>query len=779
MIDTLHLLNFRKHENTRIEFSSDAQIVAVTGRNGMGKSTLLTEAILWALYGESRHGRRALAGLVRRGAEHEGMQVEMQFTVGNTQYRVIRRWEKGKHSAQLFANENLRVQTASEVTGEITRILGMDAVGFRLATVAKQKDLNGLIALDDAPRRKAIQRLLRLDAVQRSAKDARDRYLRERDVAAAMAGGPTVEARQGELDAALLEQGEADAALAQAREALITIDTDLAATMDVDAAHNAAVLAAARFEATAAAAEDEIGRLGQELDAVVIPEEMQAPARTLDEIGAELSQVDAQIARGEAAATIAQQAKVTARERDKVAVRIGEVEQALGRDTPATLAMAVGAVNAEQSDAAEQRTALLAQREDLLAQHGVLTGRVQDLTGRLEQSKTLGAVCDSCEQTIPHEHRQAQQQRYTDELNRAKAEAEDVLAAGKGIAEQLTELDRAAAARQERLRQLSSRQAEVSALFRELDEAKRRLAAYTEQLERLVVEEVDLEGAYASKGRLACERAEAEAFSANAAARAAALARQDDLQAKVTAARARLEDASAKAVAAAPDAELADAYERRQKLVLVREDERAMVEACAAASAAAAERVAGARRLLQDAQASAERVAKHRTEAEVAAKTHRLLSEVSARMATQIRPALEGQISAMLQTMSEGRFTSVKVSDDYAVTVADHDGRFYPVYEFSGGEADLIALSIRLALAQVVSARHGVGGAGFLILDEVFGSQDETRRRAILDGLRRLRSTYGQILLVSHVGGLEEAADTVIEVVPDEEDPQVARVTVT
>jgi DNA repair exonuclease SbcCD ATPase subunit len=50
-----------------------------------------------------------------------------------------------------------------------------------------------------------------------------------------------------------------------------------------------------------------------------------------------------------------------------------------------------------------------------------------------------------------------------------------------------------------------------------------------------------------------------------------------------------------------------------------------------------------------------------------------------------------------------------------------------------------------------------------LILDEVFGSQDAQRRLAITNALRNLRPTYPQVFLISHVGGLEDEADVVIE----------------
>jgi exonuclease SbcC len=118
--------------------------------------------------------------------------------------------------------------------------------------------------------------------------------------------------------------------------------------------------------------------------------------------------------------------------------------------------------------------------------------------------------------------------------------------------------------------------------------------------------------------------------------------------------------------------------------------------------------------------------------------------------------------------LSDGRFDAVKLDEEYNLEVRD-DGQMRPLNEFSGGEIDLIALAMRLALANVVSERHGSGGAGFLILDECFGSQDQDRRGSILTALRGLKGAYGQILLISHVGGIEDSADRVIEISLDEE----------
>ena len=49
-LNSLHLLNFRQHADTRIEF--DLGLTGIIGPNGSGKATIL-EAIAWALYGQS------------------------------------------------------------------------------------------------------------------------------------------------------------------------------------------------------------------------------------------------------------------------------------------------------------------------------------------------------------------------------------------------------------------------------------------------------------------------------------------------------------------------------------------------------------------------------------------------------------------------------------------------------------------------------------------------------------------------------------------------------
>ena len=194
-----------------------------------------------------------------------------------------------------------------------------------------------------------------------------------------------------------------------------------------------------------------------------------------------------------------------------------------------------------------------------------------------------------------------------------------------------------------------------------------------------------------------------------------------------------------------------------------------------AVSAANAEMAAAQARL-----EAASETARKRNEAlksaEVASVCQTVLENVARNLHTQIKPSIEGLVSEILATMSNGRFDSVRVDDKWNLFVRD-DGQHRPLGELSGGEVDLVALAMRLALAAVVSERHGAGGTGFLVLDEPLGSLDDDRRASVLDSLRNLRGAP-QVFIISHVGGIEETADMVVTVTRDEGDEALSSVEV-
>jgi exonuclease SbcC len=81
----------------------------------------------------------------------------------------------------------------------------------------------------------------------------------------------------------------------------------------------------------------------------------------------------------------------------------------------------------------------------------------------------------------------------------------------------------------------------------------------------------------------------------------------------------------------------------------------------------------------------------------------------------------------------------------------------------SGGEEDLTALVLRLAISQMIAERAGQP-LSLLVLDEIFGSLDESRRAHVLGLLRRIADRFPQVILITHIEQVREGLDRVIRV---------------
>jgi exonuclease SbcC len=81
-----------------------------------------------------------------------------------------------------------------------------------------------------------------------------------------------------------------------------------------------------------------------------------------------------------------------------------------------------------------------------------------------------------------------------------------------------------------------------------------------------------------------------------------------------------------------------------------------------------------------------------------------------------------------------------------------------------------------VALSRIVASR-GANTLGFLVLDEVFGSLDAGRRNNVLLALERLKRSFGQIFIISHVAEVQESAlvDEIWMLEEDEEGKSTVR----
>ncbi|WP_394339387.1 ATP-binding protein, partial [Methanoculleus sp. UBA413] len=128
-----------------------------------------------------------------------------------------------------------------------------------------------------------------------------------------------------------------------------------------------------------------------------------------------------------------------------------------------------------------------------------------------------------------------------------------------------------------------------------------------------------------------------------------------------------------------------------------------------------------------------------------------------------VRDRIEEEAGRVLAEITDGRYGTVMLDDDFTVLVHDM-GDDYPADRFSGGEQDDIAIALRIALSRFLAGVNEVHDSTFLIFDEIFGSQDEERRSNLLRALRTQEAHFPQILLISHITEVQDEFSTTLVV---------------
>jgi len=163
---------------------------------------------------------------------------------------------------------------------------------------------------------------------------------------------------------------------------------------------------------------------------------------------------------------------------------------------------------------------------------------------------------------------------------------------------------------------------------------------------------------------------------------------------------------------------------------------------------------------------AAERAARERTIAgrKVELRLHneldRAFSDLRAELNAAMRPEIGALASGFLSDLTDARYDEVDLDEDYRVVVLD-EGVPKPV--ISGGEEDVANLVLRLAISQMIAERAGQP-LSLLVLDEIFGSLDESRRQHVLALLRRLGDRFPQVILITHIEQVRDGLDRVIRV---------------
>jgi exonuclease SbcC len=710
----LEARNFRSFADLDLDLNASG-VFSITGANGAGKSTIFA-AIEWALYGGGRGGGSESAA--RDGVERHECSVTLEFEVADHLLRVTRIDGKNAWLTDVATEERLAT-TLSGTSREVAVRLGLTKEMFRGTFYARQKEVEALGGNDPRKRKDQLERLLGIRHLRRAVElaevDAREQGLvldglrreapdlkelkaevkrRERE---AKDAAPAVKRLQGEIVAH-------EAKLKETNKAIDQLAVQLAE-------HASRQLEAERAEGVFRLKNEALESKSKQLRAAL----------------------DAQAEQGELETVVGGGEDLEARERELDLLRQNhDRRQALiGRERQALEELAA-ASDALADLRAESSGARLREVRDLRAEANAEVAHQE----RHRQALAGGAgkepgVCPTCRRELEGavddllaevEEAIAAARRRRQGLDRELAELEEAEEASRQAQERVIRAEQQAAFLAEQLTEAAEdgydaeRHAEVKAALEQRQETLRRLAVARDQAA----------GAELLEKQFEAQRKEVEQVI------------EEVMKLREVADRVAPEPGTQERLSAERDS-------LEEKLDSAREE----LEEATRIASSESDAVAAARNRLADAAKLAKRIDQERREFELRTAVAGALEEYREEASRRARPMLEAEASKLLRQTTEATYPRIRLTEGYFLEIAD--GRdFHPSRRFSGGEQDLAALCLRLALARTLAHQRGTENS-FVILDEVFGSQDVGRRKLLMEQLLELsRGEFQQIFVISH-----------------------------
>lgn len=782
----LEIDNFRVIRQARIDFPDS--VTAIVGPNGAGKSSII-EAITWVLYG-SPASRTSESGIRATFASaDQPCRVSLEFSINDDRYRIERRLvgRTDKAEVALFRNSASESVGVRETVQYVGSLLGLDFRAFRTSFLARQQELNALSDLVPSQRQNHLAGMLgieRLDKIIKRVKDdtktakARsetlDDQIRQWSQVADRVGEMTekVGALAGRAKRANEEAGAARVAQEKAADQFKKWQ-EIKATWQVQKG---------TLEAEERSSLETINRLQaarqEEKSLKEARSELDEANRKLVELPAlterlnQLLKAESELARKEATA---KKLKAEQNERQKAENELADLLKQSEQ------------IKTEQKkipdDIAEQRAAAQKKLEearqsfaDLNAIQSNRQADIEQLQKQVGAIETIGdkTVCDRCGRPFGDDI-EAVREHIGQEIERLEK-------AHRAADTELAELRKDGAERREKFEQLEKlvrNRTELTAKLENLDQTIKRLKAQVESAAKRCDELSDEVRALSKVSfdpkTLAEVKANKEALEqvrTKAAQLQGRLERLPQLEQEISELVKRSETAAGK---------IADL---KKKLTELQYDETAFEKAKAKLneeqqnfeqkqkeSISVSKEYELAERELDHALRQAELLKKSKEEAEKLREDHYYGEKIAGLMAdfrkhviARIRPTLASFAGDLVRQMTADRYSLVELDAQYNLRLMD-SGEFYDIERFSGGEKDLANLCLRLAISQALTESAGMNQS-FIILDEVFGSQDAERRQLIVDALAGLKRSFNQIILITHIEEIKDSVEDLINVRP-------------
>lgn len=773
----LKLKNFRQYKEAYVEFPEG--LIGIIGPNGSGKSTLL-EAIAWALYGTSalRGTKETVKWLGARG--RTPVEVELEFELGTNRYQVKRSLEE----AFLFQSDRLLARGVEAVTEKITQLLGMDYKLFFASYFTNQKDLAFLKDLPSREKAFTIARMLGYDRIERAITlaDGRRRDLKSQ-VMGLEQGLPDIEELKKKREALLTQIEEASSKLKDLErekdQAIEQWEQARAEVMDWESKKEKIEpleREKLRWERDWENRVQEQNRLEKEistLDAQVEEYRKIKPfVEEFDELSNRyqgiLEQREKAKERREKEQRLAELCNDREVLRDQLSQPIPDLTQL--ENQVLQLQRELQEVENQLQKVRDQWKQEIVQVQEEVRQKKEL--REQIILHRRELQEAGGeGKCPTCKQPLGSvyedvlHHFDEEIQKTTSQLRllqrrqeELKKEPEDlrVLAKKREVLScQLQERQKARGEAEVSLQNRRKLEEEYKKLERSILQCQQELSTFPKVLPLEVLEqqiqEVKRRGAEIRPYRdraLEIQNSPKELEKRKG--------RKKELSQEIQQLEERITQVKEEIQKIGYDESQHQQAKKREECAREHLDQ-------------AKERLSEARRNLESLKGGLKAVEDQIEEAQQKSlrlkemKAEHRLHEVLSRgfkdfqhhLNQQIRPELAERMGSLLDDLTQGRYHEVDIDENYSFSLKE-DGEVKPV--ISGGEEDILNLALRLAISQMIAERSGQV-LNLLILDEVFGSLDDSRRANVVSVLQALRSRFDQIIVISHIETIHDMMD--------------------
>ena len=734
-LNYVHLVNFRRHEDYMFTPAPEG-ITAILGENGHGKSSII-DGIAWALYGVKPSKALKNSDLKRNNAaETDPCYVEVSLTLNDTDELIVNRSIKGKSATvQCECKLNGKLEAGPAVSNTvkwIPRQLGLDADGFLSAVLVQQKQVDDIISQSSSVRQSNIEKLTGITAATKALKTARDDANMIKKALSLIA--PDAGDKE-KYEQTIINLNKDIKKLSKKRQDLKTkLQNTIQSYNEMKAQYDNAVNVrnnANMMQAELNGCKESYELLCQQRDNALeslsalkanLPETTDTTVydKQLHDAESKLHAMQADRAHYE---TIVSNAPTNGELKDMKA-EIKKVKsnkpdynmQALQSEAD-KLNESISIARASKKQALESLSTLQTGNDSMLTcptclqpiddpEHvikelnDIITKADADVNA---DSEALSIVNANMQALIDYDNNLKQ---LEDDLVDAKNRSDDGVKALKAIDELKPEMDSIELS----VKILNSKIAGINAdklRIKQYDDAKKSFTESSDKATAMSNRIQDLKNSIASVDVMP-ER------SLNA------------LSTKVSDASDLISQLRMKAIE----------FKGNNDLLVERLD-----NAKAGLERATSEQEARMKALQQQ---------------EVAQASVSVLSGFREHLAQDAVPRITDTASDLMNEITDGAFVSIDMDEKYNITVTTGDGRIMDVHALSGGEQSAVAISLRLAISEMLSG----GEPSMLILDEVLTAMDDTRAQSILTTIQD--AGHGQVIIIAHNDIIRSIADTVV-----------------